>query len=135
MEKTDIVYSPTMRCSIKGKPESFIIASEINNADSIADQLKIIIVKDLDNKNEIQNISKINLAYAYLKIAHKMGDIRAEEPLKILAKNIKEDELEELDKLIEKRYLLSYLRKCFYVPDEYLKPENSKYNLVNYERK
>jgi len=112
-------YKNIDRCFIDDEPEAFILAESILYGHPTVENSEIMLSPE--GLNDFEAISKFGLAYAYYVMADRAGDMRAKARMNWVKPNLEEGESEEIEEYIDRKYLKSYLTKCFYVPENYRK--------------
>ena len=110
-------YKGIDKCFIDDEPVAFMLAESVLYGQSIAEDPEIML--NPEGENDFNEPSNYSLAYTYYIIADKIGDMRAEARKKWISPNLEKREAEEIEKYIDRKYLHSYLTKCFKVPDRY----------------
>ena len=112
-------YKGIDRCFVDGKPSAFLVAEAFLYGQSIVENPEIML--NPEGGNDFKNLSNYSIAYTYYVIAGKIGDMRAKGRKQWILPNLKkgEAEAEALEAYIDRKYLHSYLAKCFEVPDRY----------------
>ncbi len=110
-------YTALDKCIIEGTPEAYTLGNEmleLNGRNTVKyDQ---ILSRSVD---KIDPAKPEHLAYAFYIIADELRDNRAKEQIKTIERKVAPKEALEVRSLIEDKYLVSYLDKCFTVPESY----------------
>lgn len=110
------VYKGINRCFVRGKPEAFFLAQSVYYGSPIVVNPEIMLNPEGLIKEPIESY---NVAYAYYVIAERIGDGRAKIGQDNIRQYIGDEEAGKIEAYIDKKYLKSYLNKCFYVPPMY----------------
>lgn len=116
VEKKQKKYTATHKCRIDGRPDAYLLAQNIAYGKPITDKYHLMLSRTGD---EIEPVQPHQLAYAFYLIAAKIRDIRAKARIEWMEKYMEARDSEEIRSIVNDKYLLSHLEKCFTVPDEY----------------
>jgi hypothetical protein len=118
IEKNSRVYKGIDKCFVEGRPEAFLLAESIVYGNPITHNYQAVLNPEMRNINPIP---PHHLAYAFYIIADRLADSRAFARKKWIEGNFEPGEAERIEQFIDRKYLESYLQKCFYVPEQYKK--------------
>lgn len=123
-------YKGIDKCFMEDVESPFYIGDALVFGDQVAKKYQILLNPE---GRDIDPVLPHHLAYAYYIIAEKMGDSRAVGRKKWLQPYLDEDAPDKLEDFIERKYLMSYLTKCFFVPAQYKKTVSERERAVNGE--
>ncbi len=115
-EVKDRQYKGINKCFVKGKPEAFFLADSVLYGSPLVQNPEVMLNPEHLRKD---SISSHDVAYAYYVIAERIGDKRAAGGKARMMKYLKEQDAANVEAYIDKKYLQSYLRKCFAVQPRY----------------
>ncbi len=118
IEKNSRIYKGIDKCFVQGRPEAFALAESIVYGAPIARNYAAVLNPEMRN---IDPIPPHHLAYAFYIIADRIADSRAYGRKQWIEANFERGEAKKIEKFIDKKYLESYITKCFYVPEKYRK--------------
>lgn len=116
VEKKQKKYTATDRCVVPGEPEAFATG----NAIAFGQPLTVKYDRILSRTGEdIEPVQPHQLAYAFYIIADEIRDSRAKERMTWMEKQMSPENAAEVRSIIQDKFLISHLEKCFSVPDAY----------------
>lgn len=115
-ERTTRRYKRIDKCFLAERPEAFLIAESIAHGTPISSDYNILLNPEMEKKDPPQ---PHHVAYSFYAVADRIGDSRGEAGKQWIASYMKEGEAEDIDDFISRKYLASYLSKCFSVPRSY----------------
>jgi hypothetical protein len=118
IERDERIYKGIDRCFVEGRPEAFALAESIVYGAPITHNYEIVLNPEM---HDIDPIPPHHLAYAFYIIADRIADSRAVGRKKWIESSFEPGEAKEIEEFVDRKYLESYLTKCFYVPDKYKK--------------
>ena len=127
-EVRDRQFQPTQRCLFKEKPDPFAIAESIAYGNPVtASYQKILNPGAAGEAYQSDPAMPHYVAYAFYTLADRLGDTRAKAKQSWLSLYFERGETDSIKAYMERKYMTSYLEKCFVVPENYKqRPSNRK---------
>lgn len=126
VEKKQKRYTALDKCIVKGDPEALALGNDIAFGQPITAKYNVILSRTGDDTNPVE---PRQLAYAFYVIADEIDDRRAKERMEWIEKQMKPEEAAEVRSIIDDKFLVSNLEKCFSVPSAY-KIEKSRRQVI-----
>lgn len=117
-EKRGKRFTAVDRCLFKGKPNAFITGEKIAYGEPLTAQFEQLLYV-AEGKEEGEPVPPHHLAYAFYTIADRIGDKRAAARKDWLKPYLTDEKPEDLEQTLHKKFMDSYLEKCFAVPEQY----------------
>lgn len=116
VEKKRKQYTALDRCIVKDDPEAYALGEAIAYGQPITAKFNVILSRTGEDTDPVQ---PMQLAYAFYIIADEIHDSRAKARMAWLEKYLKPEEAKEVQSIINDKFLISNLEKCFSVPEEF----------------
>ena len=116
VEKKQKKYTATDRCVVKGEPDAVLTGNMIAYGQPITMKYDKILSR---TGEDIPPVEPHQLAYAFYIIADEINDNRGKERMAWIEHQMNPEDASEIRSIINDKYLVSHLEKCFSVPESY----------------
>ena len=118
LEKKHKKYTALDKCLLKDDPEAYALGDAIAYGQPVTARYNLILSRVGDG-SDLDPIQPHQLAYAFYIIADEIRDNRAKARIIWIEKTMTPEDAADIRSVIEDKYLVSHLEKCFSVPNAY----------------